>query len=70
MYQTAVEQIIGRAATDSEFRSLLFSEPDRALSEYELTPEERQKILAMQPADVEQFAARLDKTIKRTKLEI
>jgi hypothetical protein len=35
-----LEEIIGRAVTEPEYRELLFSEPDKALKGYELTEEE------------------------------
>ena len=47
MSKSAVEQIIGRAVLDEKFRQLLFSDPDKALAGYDLTPEERKGILAL-----------------------
>ena len=70
MSQKAVEQIIGRMVTDSQFRKLVFSDPDTALAEYDLTMDERQAILALESTAVEDFAGKLDKRITKAKFEI
>ncbi len=70
MSQKAVEQIIGRMVTDSQFRKLVFSDPDQALAEYDLTMDERQAILALESKHVEDFAGKLDKRITKAKFEI
>jgi hypothetical protein len=70
MSQTAVEQVIGRMVTDPEFRNLVFSNPDQALAEYDLTMDERQAILALESKHVEDFAGKLDKRITKAKFEI
>jgi hypothetical protein len=70
MSQQAVEQVIGRAVTDPEFRDLLFSDPDQALTGYDLTEEERQAILAMESKHVEDFAGKLDSRITKSKFQL
>lgn len=70
MSQKAVEHIIGRMVTDSQFRKLVFSDPDKALAEYDLTADERQAILALESTAVEDFAGKLDKRITKAKFEI
>jgi hypothetical protein len=70
MSKKVVEQIIGRLVTDPKFRKLFFSDPDKALAEYNLTKEERQALLAMKPEHVEEFAGKLDKRITKAKFEI
>jgi hypothetical protein len=70
MSQQVVEQVIGRAVTDPEFRNLLFSDPDQALAGYDLTEEERKAILAMESKHVEDFAGKLDARITKSKFQI
>jgi hypothetical protein len=46
MSQDAMAKIIERASTDESFRTQLRSNPEGALSGYELTPEERAAVLS------------------------
>ena len=47
MTKEAMDAVIGRAATDEAFRLLLLNEPDRALSEYDLSQEEIARLKAI-----------------------
>lgn len=67
MSQLAVQEIIGRAATDAEFRALLFSDPDAALKNYELTADERDALSRLDQAELEAFAGTLDERITKGK---
>ena len=40
MSTEAVQAVLERTVTDAQFRTRLFTAPDEALAEYELTPEE------------------------------
>jgi len=44
MTKDIVEQIIGRAVMDEEFRELLFSSPEKALAGYNLTDQQRDEL--------------------------
>jgi hypothetical protein len=44
---TSIEDIIRRAVDDSEFRALLLSSPEEALSGYELTDEDRESLSSL-----------------------
>jgi len=45
MTQDVMEQVIGRAILDEDFRELLFSDPEKALAGFDLTDEERKKLM-------------------------
>lgn len=47
MSAEAVQLIIARAVTDVDFREMLFTNPEEALKEYELTEGERQALSAL-----------------------
>ena len=62
---SALQQVVERASTDAAFRVALVSHPDRALSEYKLTAEERLALLrgvlaAQAPHGVERRLNRID----------
>ncbi len=54
MSAETVQEIIVKAVTDKEYRELLFSDPDRALENFELTDEE---VTALKELEREQFDA-------------
>ncbi|NIV38151.1 MAG: hypothetical protein GWN58_54670 [Anaerolineae bacterium] len=65
MSKQEVQEVIGRAVTDSEFRKALFADPDEALAGYELTEDE---IVALKSVDAEtmkSFAGSLDERISK-----
>jgi hypothetical protein len=65
MAQDAVSQIIGRAVTDAEFRSLLFSNPEQALQDYDLSGDEIEALKNLKQEDLEDFATKLDSRITK-----
>ncbi len=68
MTKKVVEQVIGRIVTDSKFRELFFSNPDKALKGYELTAKEREALLALKAEDVTDFSRKLDPRITKIKI--
>lgn len=70
MTKQVVEQIIGRLVTDTKFRKLFFSNPDKALAGYELTAKEREALLATKIEDVEDFGRKLDARITKIKPQL
>ena len=63
-----VEQIIGKAVVDSEYRELLFTEPDKALEDYELTEEEKSALKGMEREEFDSVASDLEERISRAGL--
>ena len=63
-----VEQIIGKAVVDSEYRELLFTEPDKALEDYELTKEEKSALLGLEREKFDTVAGELEERISRAGL--
>jgi hypothetical protein len=65
MSKEAVQAVIGKAVMESEFRELLFANPDQALEGYELTDEETAALKAIDAETMESFAGELDERISR-----
>ncbi len=65
MAQDAVSQIIGRAVIDTEFRNLLFSNPDQALQGHDLTDDEIEALKNLRQEDLEDFSTKLDSRITK-----
>jgi len=63
-----VAMIIGRAVMDPKFRKLLFSDPDAALEEYDLTDEETDALKQIKREDLEDFGGKLDDRITKSKM--
>lgn len=70
MSQEHVNMIIGRAATDSEFRKMLQEDTENALSEYELTDEEKEALQKMNFDSLDKFAGDLDDRISKRRRSI
>jgi hypothetical protein len=70
MSQDQINVIIGRAATDSEFRKLLKESPDEALKEYSLTEEETDALKKMNFESLDAFAGDLDDRISKRRRTI
>lgn len=56
MSRQVLEAILGRCVMDSDFRALLFSDPDQALAGYELTREERAALRAVDAETLDALA--------------
>jgi hypothetical protein len=56
MSAASVETILSRAMSDSAFADRLFANPERALSDYDLTVEETTALKGITQAEVEAFA--------------
>lgn len=65
MAQSSVEQIIGRAATDEDFRTELINNPREACKEYDLTEEELDALEKLDTQTLQAFAITLDKRITK-----
>jgi len=61
----AVQMIIGRAATDAEFREALIENAAEACQGYDLTPEELEALEALDAESLKAFAGTLDKRIQK-----
>jgi hypothetical protein len=65
MSKQAVQAVIGKAVTDSEFRKALSADPDEALAGYELTEDEIAALKSVDAETMESFAGSLDKRISK-----
>jgi hypothetical protein len=65
-----VQQVIGRAILESEFRALLFSDPDKALEGYDLTGEETAALKTLDEDKFGDIASQLDERISKSGLGI
>lgn len=68
MSEDHVAQIIGRAVTDSQFRDLLFTNPEEVLKEYKLSADEKEALMQIKKEDLEKFGGKLDKRITKSKM--
>jgi hypothetical protein len=61
MSHSALQHLVGRAIVDKEFCGQLFNGlRTEAVADFELTDAERNAVLAIQAATLEEFAAELD----------
>ena len=60
-----VQTIIGKAIMETEYRELLFTEPDNALEDYELTEEEKSVLKGMERDKFDTVASELEDRISR-----
>ena len=70
MYHWILEEIIGRAAMDSQFRERMLEDPEVALREYELTEEQIAAIKAIPTDALERFAYQLTKSVGKELIKI
>ncbi len=68
MTKQGVEQILGRMITDEKFRQSFFANPEEALKDYDLAPDEREALLKTKKEDVEGFSRKLDERITKSKI--
>jgi hypothetical protein len=66
MSQQEIERVIGRAATDSEFRQRLIDNAREACKEYNLTNDELDALEQLDAQSLLAFAGTLDKRISKT----
>jgi hypothetical protein len=66
MSQTEIERVIGRAATDSEFRQALIDDARAACKEYDLTEDELDALEKLDATSLLAFAGSLDRRISKT----
>ena len=59
MSTSVVKQIIEQALDDESFRKRLFNHPDKVLADYDLTPEEIQKLKGLDEETFDDFAGPL-----------
>ena len=67
MTMDEIEKVIGRAVLDEEFRELLFSDPEKALASFDLTDEERKKLLTLAQDEFKESFGGLGKRITKGK---
>lgn len=65
MSLSGVQAVIGRAATDAEFRKLLMENPEEALQGYDLTEEEKQALTSLDTEKLESFSQSLDERLTK-----
>jgi hypothetical protein len=61
----SLQEIIGRAVMEPEYRELLFSDPDKALEGYELTEQEAASLRSLPPGKFDAVAGELEERISR-----
>lgn len=65
MAQSSVQQIIGRAVTDEDFRTELINNAREACKEYDLTEDELDSLEKLDTQTLQAFAITLDKRITK-----
>lgn len=65
MSKEALESVIGRAVTDSEFRQALFANPDEALAGFDLTDKETAGLKTLDAETLDSMAGSLDERISK-----
>jgi hypothetical protein len=66
MSQTEIERVIGRAATDAQFRQALIENAREACKEYDLSEDELDALEKLDANSLLAFAGTLDKRISKT----
>jgi hypothetical protein len=66
MSQTEIERVIGRAATDAQFRQALIEDARAACKEYDLTEDELDALEKLDAQSLLAFAGTLDRRISKT----
>ena len=61
----SLKSIIGRAVTEPEYRDLLFSDPDKALEDCELSDEESAALKGLEKEKFESVAEELEERISK-----
>ncbi len=66
MSQSAIEQIIGRAVVDAEFRAKLIADARSACAGYDLTEEELDALEKLDAESLQAFAGKLDPRLSKS----
>ena len=66
----SVQEIIGRAVVDTEYRQLLFSDLDKAIVGYELDENERNALAGLKQEKFDLIAKELEERVSRGGLNI
>lgn len=66
MSEDSLKQIISKAIAEPEFRKLLLADPGTALSDYNLTEEEKFVFWNLSPEDLDALAGNLEERISRS----
>jgi len=61
-----VQSIIGRAIVETEYRTLLFSDPGKALEGYDLTEEEAQSLKSLDKERFDEVANQVEDRISKS----
>nr|UXE45385.1 hypothetical protein Hi04_10k_c4711_00031 [uncultured bacterium] len=69
MPRVGVDEIFGRALTDSRFRARLFADGRDALAGYDLNDDERRQVLAWTPDSFDQVTRALESRIERARFD-
>ena len=64
----SLQEILGKAITDNDFRQLLFDNPDEALKGYELDDQERAALSALEREQFDLDANEIEERISRAGL--
>lgn len=65
MAHEMLQEVIGMAIVDPDFRRRLLEKPGRVVAEFDLTSEEAAAVLAIQASSFQGFAAQLHNWIER-----
>lgn len=65
MSQQAVAEIIGRAAAEPEFMNLLFNDPGKALTGYDLDDAEKAMLQGLTPENFDAMSGQLEKRVSK-----
>jgi hypothetical protein len=65
-----VQNIIGRAIVEAEYRSLLFDNPEKALEGYELTQDEAKSLKSLDRERFDEVASQVEERISKSGLAL
>jgi hypothetical protein len=65
MSKEAVQQVIGAAVLDANFRQALFADPNSALKGFDLTAEEVAQLKAIDAETLQSMAGTLDERVSK-----
>jgi hypothetical protein len=66
----SVKEIIGKAVMETEFRDLLFDDPDKALEGFDLTDEETAALKALEREKLDEAAEEMGERVSRAGLGV